>query len=196
MNAIKQSYRIARPPDEVWHALTDPEVIRQWSGSRAEYPLEPGASYSLWDGSIRGEIVEVVPLQRLVKTWKPVDWTRQDSVVTFTLSPLANGTRVDLVHENVEESDYNDTDEGWDIYYLGAMKRMLEAAAPAKRAPAKKAPARKAAAVKWAPARKTAAVRKRAAPKKIAAAKRTTTKKAKPRASARGTAKRTTRRTR
>lgn len=127
MNDIEQTYEIAASPAQVWRALTDPAVIRKWSGADAVFPLEVGSAYALWDGSIGGEIVQVVPLQKLVQTWKPQDWTRTDSVVTFTLTPQGKGTRVDLVHANVEESDYDGTSEGWDAFYLGAIKRMLDA---------------------------------------------------------------------
>ncbi len=127
MSTIKQTYVIAATPEEVWHALTDPDMIREWSGEPAEYVPQVGAPYALWTGSIVGEILDVVPGERLVKTWRPVDWTRQDSVVRVTLVPEEGTTLVDLVHENVEEADYNGTSEGWDVYYLGAIKRMLEA---------------------------------------------------------------------
>ncbi|MBI5653836.1 MAG: SRPBCC domain-containing protein [Chloroflexi bacterium] len=127
MNTIKQTYEIAATPAQVWRALTDPKVIRKWSDADAIFPLEPGAAYSLWDGTIGGQIVEVVPRKKLAQTWKPENWTRDDSVVTFTLTPVSKGTRVDLLHENVEEWDFEGTREGWDAYYLGAIKRMLEA---------------------------------------------------------------------
>ncbi len=171
MSLIKQTYMIAAPPEEVWRALTDPRVIQEWSRASAEFPLEVGGAYSLWEGSIIGEIVEIVPGERLVQTWKPADWTRQDSFVRFTLVPEDGTTRVDLVHENVEEGDYEGTDQGWDLYYLGAIKRMLEAPAPKKRAaPKNKIPAkRKAAAKKRAPAKK--AVAKKTSSKKPKAKK-------------------------
>jgi len=126
MKNIQQTYTIAATPDEVWRALTAPELIEVWSGADAEFEPTVGVAYSLWDGSIGGEIIEVVPHQKLVQSWQPEDWTIEDSVVTFTLSPVKDGTRVDLFHENVEEFDFEGTTEGWDVYYLGAIKRMFE----------------------------------------------------------------------
>ena len=167
MNDIRQTYEIAATPAEVWRALTEPRIIEEWSEARATFPLQVGAAYSLWDGSIVGEIVEFVPLQKLVQTWKPQDWTRTDSIVTFMLMPQGSGTRVDLHHVNVEESDFDGTTEGWDIYYLGAIKRMFEAQKP-KRAAAKKEP------VKNKPAKKLA---KRKTVQKKSAAKKTVKKK-------------------
>ncbi len=127
MSDIKQTYDIAASPAEVWRALTEPRIIEEWSGARANFPLEVGAQYSLWDGRFVGEVVVIEPNQRLAQTWKPQHWTRTDSIVTFTLTPHGKGTRVDLVHVNVEASDYEGTNEGWDAHYLGAIKRMFEA---------------------------------------------------------------------
>jgi activator of HSP90 ATPase len=97
-----------------------------WSGADAEFEPTVGADYALWDGGIVGAIVEVVPNKKLMQTWMPDSWVRQDSVVTFTLTPAGKQTQVDLLHENVEGFDYAGTVEGWDAYYLGAIKRMFE----------------------------------------------------------------------
>ncbi len=139
MNSIRQVYIIAAPPKDVWRALTDPNEIRKWTGASALFPVEVGAKYALWNGEITGKIVEVDPNRRLVQTWKPQDWTIENSVVTFTLTPHGKfGTQVDLYHENVEGKDYSGTNESWDLYYLGAIKKMLEGRA-VKAAPPKKA---------------------------------------------------------
>src|SRR5712692_2195098 len=106
MRSIQQTYTIAASPADVWRALTEPEMIRKWSGAAAHFPLEVGSKYALWNGEILGEIVAFEANRRLAQTWKPQNWTTQNSVVTFTLMPTSNGTRVELLHENVEDSDY------------------------------------------------------------------------------------------
>jgi len=126
MKNIQQTYTIAATPVEVWRALTEPKIIERWSDASAKFVPQAGMDYSLWDGSIVGKIVEVVPNKKLAQTWKPNDWTIENSIVTFTLTPTDDGTLVELLHENVEEFDYEGTTEGWDVYYLGAIKRMFE----------------------------------------------------------------------
>ncbi len=126
MNKIEQTYDIAATPAQVWRALTDPKIIEEWSGADAVFPLDTGGEYSLWDGSISGKILAVVPRKKLAQSWKPDNWEREDSVVTFTLTPIGKGTRVTLLHENIEEWDYDGTSEGWNSYYLGAIKRLLD----------------------------------------------------------------------
>jgi uncharacterized protein YndB with AHSA1/START domain len=175
VNRIEQTYIIAASPEEVWRALTDPELIPQWSGAPATFAPEPETEYSLWGGDVGGRIVEVIPLERLVQTWKPSDWTIEDSIVTFTLTPSEGGTRVDLIHENVEESDYEGTSQGWDTYYLGAIKRMLEQPKPEKKALTRKSAAKKKAPAQKKSAKKAAA--KKTAAKRGAAKKKSATKK-------------------
>jgi uncharacterized protein YndB with AHSA1/START domain len=142
MKIIRQSYLIAASPAEVWRALTDPEMIAEWSGADAVFEPTVGAEYELWDGSFCGEIVEAIPNQKLVQTWQPDYWETEDSVVTFTLTPVGHKTRVALLHENVEAFDYEGTKEGWELYYLGAIKQMLEErnAKPAQKARTAKKP--------------------------------------------------------
>jgi uncharacterized protein YndB with AHSA1/START domain len=172
MNRIEQTYFIEASPEQVWEALTDPEVISQWSSAPAVFVPEPGNAYSLWGGDIGGSVVEVVPQERLVQTWKPKDWTVEDSVVTFTLAPSEGGTLVHLIHENVQDWDYEGTNEGWNIYYLGEIKKSLERSKlPKKATAAKKAPAKKK------PASKKAASKKKPTAKKTAAAKKKSTRK-------------------
>ena len=89
---------------------------------------------------------------------------------------IAGGTTlVDLVHENVEDSDYDGTDEGWDIYYLGAIKRMLEArgagSEESKRKPASAKTARPAAKKPKAQVARKRMAGSRSAPKRATKAK-------------------------
>ena len=168
--SIEQTYDIKAAPEEVWRALTDPQEIREWSGANGYFIPQPGAMYTLWDGQITGKVLKVEPNVLLSQTWQPIEWTRTDSVVTFMLGRSKAGTKVVLLHENVEDSDYDGTTEGWDIYYLGAIKKMLEKRAKSSQAAkgikAGKTVAKRAAAKKSKPTSKS---KKRAPAKKSAA---------------------------
>ena len=192
MLRIEQTYLIDASPEEVWEALTDPALMAQWSGQSAAFDPNVGSPYQLFDNYVTGEIVVADAPSRLAQTWKPNDWTIEDSLVTFVLTPVEGGTQVDLVHENVQPEDYEGTNKGWDEFYVGALKKMLEAddemedaaAAPkpasAKKPAAKKAPPKKKVAVKNTAAKKSAAkkpVAKKVAAKKTVAKKKPAAKK-------------------
>jgi Activator of Hsp90 ATPase homolog 1-like protein len=89
-----------------------------------------GGAFQLFDDYVIGEIVECDAPHKLAQTWKPNDWTIEDSVVSFTLTKTRGGTRVDVVHENVQPEDYEGTSNGWNEFYVGAIKAMLESETP------------------------------------------------------------------
>lgn len=126
MLEIEQRYFIKASPEEVWAALTDPALQAKWTGQPAQYEARVGGAYQLFDDYVTGEIVEADAPNRLAQTWKPNDWTIENSVVAFTLRAVRGGTEVDLVHENVQPEDYEGTAEGWNQFYIGAIKSMLE----------------------------------------------------------------------
>ena len=87
-------HRVARqlvlpvPRDEVWEALTDPELLGAWLGADVEFDPRPGgaASFVPDRGPARdGRVAEVTPGERLSFDW----WSRgvEDAAtrVEFTL---------------------------------------------------------------------------------------------------------------
>lgn len=99
-------------PQAIWRTLTDGELMLRWLrmpmvgfapsvGTCFTYQTEPAGA---WDGSIRCEVLEVTPNERLVYSWRSGDagnvgyGAPLDTIVTFTLTPVAGGTRLRLVH--------------------------------------------------------------------------------------------------
>lgn len=117
--------------DVVWKTLTTPEMMARWLrmeprgfraavGTRFTYQTTPAGA---WDGVIRCEVLEVEPLERLSYAWTGghdgnVGYgSRLDTVVTFLLSAVDNGTRIRLVHSGFvlprNESAFKNMSEGW-----------------------------------------------------------------------------------
>lgn len=92
---------LGHPPEKVWRALTDPELLAQWLLPVIGLDLQPGAAFTFktqpypgWDGTVNCRFVEIEPMRKLEYTWT-VPFL--DTVVTFTLTPTASGTRLNLV---------------------------------------------------------------------------------------------------
>jgi uncharacterized protein YndB with AHSA1/START domain len=102
---INLSWDLPHAPDKVWRALTDPGLVAQWLMS-TDMPAETGKAFSFraepspwWDGIIHSEILELEPQKRLRYSWKGGPGTSVlDTVVTWSLVPLADGTRLELEH--------------------------------------------------------------------------------------------------
>lgn len=85
--------------------------------------------FSLWGGSNWGTNKEVIKEKKLVQDWYSDSdhqaWT-SPSLVTFTLFRTKSGTSLELLHENIPDTDAKSIDSGWYDYYLGPLMEYLE----------------------------------------------------------------------
>ena len=96
-------FDLRHPPEKVWRALTDPALLAEWLLPVVGLELEPGAAFTFktqpypgWDGTVNCRFVEIEAHRKLRYTWV-VGNMELDTVVTFTLTPTASGTRLSLV---------------------------------------------------------------------------------------------------
>jgi uncharacterized protein YndB with AHSA1/START domain len=99
--SISFEFDLHHAPEHVWRALTDPVLLAQWLLPVADLKLEPGAAFRFtaqpqpgWDGIVNCRFAEIETQRKLSYTWVVGD---MDTVVTFTLTPTAAGTRLSLV---------------------------------------------------------------------------------------------------
>jgi uncharacterized protein YndB with AHSA1/START domain len=118
-------------PETIWKTLTSGELMGRWlhmtpsgfaavKGTRFTYQTTPAGA---WDGVIHCEVLEAVPNQRLAYAWKGGHegnagyGSLLDTVVTFTLSKVENGTRLRVVHSGFalpkNETAFNNMSGGW-----------------------------------------------------------------------------------
>lgn len=118
-------------PETIWKTLTSGDLMGRWLGM-APAGFEPvvGNRFTYqtkaageWDGVIRCEVLEVIPNERFVYTWKGghdgnVGYgSLLDTVVTFALTSVAEGTRLRLVHSGFvlpkNDTAYQNMSGGW-----------------------------------------------------------------------------------
>jgi uncharacterized protein YndB with AHSA1/START domain len=101
--SISFEFDLHHSPEKVWRALTDPVLLAEWLLPLVDLDLEvePGAAFTFktqprpgWDGTVNCRFLEIVPRRTLSYTWVVGDI---DTIVTFTLTPTASGTRLSLV---------------------------------------------------------------------------------------------------
>lgn len=118
-------------PEIIWKTLTSLSLMERWLamkptgfeatvGNQFTYQTTPAGA---WDGTIRCEVLEVVPNERLVYAWRGGDeanvgyGSKLDTVVSFTLSATAEGTRLRLVHSGFDlprnQTAYDGMSGGW-----------------------------------------------------------------------------------
>ena len=101
----------AHAPETIWKTLTTGELIGRWlmvptgfepvKGTRFTFQTKPSGA---WDGVIHCQVLEVIPNERFVYSWKSGHegnigyGSLLETLVTWTLARAANGTRLRLVH--------------------------------------------------------------------------------------------------
>lgn len=125
MPTIEQTYEINASAEEVFEALVNPDLIQDWSGDEAKMNGEVGGKFSLWGGQMFGTNLEVVKNKKLVQEWCYDQWEKP-SKVTFTIKGKGKKTIIELVHEDVPEKSVNSIADGWEAYYLGAIREMFD----------------------------------------------------------------------
>ena len=121
----KTRLKIKAEAQDVYAALTNPFTIQLWSGYEADMSTEPGSEFSLWEGDISGKNLEFEENKKIVQQWYFGE-QEEPSIVTIKIFEDTNRCQVELVHTNIPEEDFADICEGWDNYYLGAIKEFFE----------------------------------------------------------------------
>jgi uncharacterized protein YndB with AHSA1/START domain len=104
--SIAFEFDLHHAPETVWRALTDPVLLAEWLLPVVDLELEPEAAFTFkaqpqpgWDGAVKCRFLEIEAQRKLSYTWVVGDI---DTVVTFTLTPTASGTRLSLVQSGFE----------------------------------------------------------------------------------------------
>jgi uncharacterized protein YndB with AHSA1/START domain len=122
MTAVRLQRIIPAPPDKVYRAWLEPELISRWMApaglevTRVEVAERVGGHYRIWHAGAEGEVggfecelLELVPHERIVLRWGFVGPDRlagptYDSQLTVTLREAPDGaTELTLVHERLDD---------------------------------------------------------------------------------------------
>ena len=111
--------------EEVYNALTNPFTLELWTGYPAEMDTRPGGLFSLWEGDIQGQNLEIVPNKKIVQEWFFGE-QEEPSIVTIKLFSDKKGVKVHLQHTNIPEEAYDNMKEGWNDFYFGNLQRFFD----------------------------------------------------------------------
>lgn len=123
-NSIKKNYTIDAPIEKVWQALTTPKLIDKWGAGPSKMSVKT-EEFSLWGGDIHGKNTKVVKEKTLEQDWYAGNW-KEPSKLKINLSEKGEKTKVDLTHTGVPEGEIKEIDGGWDQYYFGPLKKLVE----------------------------------------------------------------------
>ncbi len=106
------------PPDKIWRALTQPQLIEQWLMKSDFAPtVDHTFSFTADWGSVDCRVVTVEPNKTLAYTWGAYGL---ESVVTWTLTPIGTGTHLRMEQSGFrpdQDQAYNGAKAGWKQFF-------------------------------------------------------------------------------
>jgi uncharacterized protein YndB with AHSA1/START domain len=134
---VKVDKFVNAPVSEVWRALTDPKLIKEYFfGTEAVSDWKKGSSLVFrgeWEGKSyedKGTILEVIPNQLLkYNYWSNLsgleDKPENYANITYQLTPEGNGTRLVIIQDNVENEEKREHSEKNWLYIMDSMEKLI-----------------------------------------------------------------------
>jgi uncharacterized protein YndB with AHSA1/START domain len=120
-------FTLSGKPGRVMQLLTDPVLIRKWSGGEAILENRVGGRFEMFDGWVSGEVVKT-GAKELAYTWKTSEWPEdaKPSEVHYLLKEDEAGTRVLLHHTGFpDEKEMNSHKSGWTDFFFDPLEDFI-----------------------------------------------------------------------
>lgn len=104
--------KVKAPVEKVWTALTDKAQMKEWYFDIPDFELglhnefnffEPGGENKFHH---RGEILEIIPQQKLKHTWTYPEFSKEKTIVKWELERGEDGTLIQLTHKGLENLEH------------------------------------------------------------------------------------------
>ena len=124
---ITQSVLLPAPAEHLYASYLNPALHAAITGAPVTVGAESGALFRAFDGQISGTMLSVIAPRVIVQSWRSTNFRDGDPDSTLILAFVPEGQdgRIDLIHVDVPEQDYQGVSQGWEKYYWAPWRRYL-----------------------------------------------------------------------
>lgn len=126
-NVIRQSVVLPAPAETLFELYLDPAAHQAITGTPVDIGDERGCKFKAFDGALTGTILEVVKPRLIIQSWRSNVFRAEDPDSTLILSFTSETDqgRIDLIHLDVPDYDYEGVTQGWEKYYWAPWRAYL-----------------------------------------------------------------------
>lgn len=127
-NIIRQTTVLPATAKTLFEMYLDPKAHETFTGASVVIGNERGAKFQAFNGQLTGTILEVIKPSLIIQSWRSTAFRPddQDSTLILSFTPEGDEGRIDLVHMDVPDHDYDDVTQGWEKYYWTPWRAYLK----------------------------------------------------------------------
>lgn len=125
---IHQSVKLPAAADRLYDMYLDPMLHSAFTGGQVTINPVVGSEFNAFEGMLTGRVLALSPKRLIVQSWRGKDWKSEDadSVLVLSFLPEGDACRIELVHVNVPDYEFEDIYQGWEKYYWKPWREYLE----------------------------------------------------------------------
>ena len=120
-STIFKTVVLPAPAATLYDMYMDPEEHGAFTGAPAKISEVAGSPFEAFGGLLLGTTLQIVKSRLIVQSWRSVNFAEDDPdstlIISFTPEEDDEG-RIDLVHLDVPEEDYQGVAGGWESRYF------------------------------------------------------------------------------
>ncbi|KAG0211367.1 hypothetical protein BGX28_008025 [Mortierella sp. GBA30] len=122
---LEESVEMQASAHDIYDVLLNQAKVIAWTRSnKSTIEAKVGSKFSLFDGSVTGEIKELIEDKKIVQSWRLSSWPAGHySTVTMDISQSTNSTVIKVKQEGVPIGEQDITRQNWSNYYWAEIKR-------------------------------------------------------------------------
>jgi len=128
VKVIQHTISLMARPGKLYDMYLNPEMHAAITGGRVVISPEPNSQFLAFDGKIFGRTLSVIPGRQIIQSWRSKEWKEsdRDSVLILNFLPDGESGKIELIHVNVAEGDFDDVNKGWLEYYWKPWREYLK----------------------------------------------------------------------
>lgn len=127
-NVITDTVLLPASSDRLFAMYLDPKEHSAFTGHPVSIDAQPGSTFEAFEGQLSGQILQVIEPRLIVQLWRSTQFRDDDpdSTLILTFSTEGDEGRIDLVHLDVPDHDFEGVTEGWGKFYWEPWREYLK----------------------------------------------------------------------